>query len=183
MSDAETVSQLALIVDRLAAQNSRRQAAIEKLDVAAERQQAVVDEQWDVIRQLQSELQRVQRRLAMLEESTAKQRERDLEWRAQVDQLLDARDNSAAAATATRGDDAADGGGDVDDNGPVARVLSSGAVSATRCADAPVGPQLIVNGVCSCSEDALIGNRSVATELENLAATMQLLQQAVSGGQ
>ena len=47
------------------------------------------------------------------------------------------------------------------------------ALSTTTCSE-PSGPQLVVDGVCSCT-DVLVGNRSTATELSTMNTTLYRL--------
>jgi hypothetical protein len=107
-----------------------------EMDARDLQQQAMIDQQHAVIRELQSRLVDTGTRVTTLQ-VTAIQNHRDADsWR------------------------------------------SRRALSSTQCANIS-GPQLLVHGVCSCTDDVIIGDRSLKTELDDLAETVADLEALV----
>jgi hypothetical protein len=127
-----------------------------EMDARALKHQAVIAQQQAVIEELQAQYRQVYRQAADLIVSTTMQRQRD------------AADPTGRAFAA---------GGTVTGGGGGGRGLSS---SDDECAQ-PSGPNLLVHGVCSCTEDVIIGETSVRDALDNLTAAVDALQVAVHG--
>ena len=155
---ASEVDDLRGFVDEMLTRIDRLEYANTQLAIENQQQQATIERQSKRIDSLEATASQQQVNMEQLRKEIDHQH---------VDNLVTKRDLSPLQSSLGR------------QRGPVlSNVDDSRRALSTTC-EKPTGPRLLVEGVCSCQDDVLIGGRSVGEQLDNLTASVERLNSSV----
>ena len=143
-----TIDQQGAMIDQLVAQGKEQGDIIAHLVARVEKQDGIIDQQDGIIDQQNATMDQQNATIQQLHSDIDRQHFQNLDTRRELASLQ-------VSLSTQRNRDAA------------AKRGQRRALSTATCS-APSGPRLQVDGVCSCTDDVVVGNRSVTTALDKL---------------